>query len=65
MDKAFVNLLSSDRVIKDVDDLMNSLFWIEALKTQNAKGISDTLNCNFYDELINEHFLLILSRPVS
>lgn len=62
MDKAFVNLLSSDRLIKDVDDLMNSLFWIEALKTQNAKGISDTLNCilNFNDELVNEHFLFKL-----
>lgn len=49
MDKTLDNLFTSDRLIKDVDNLMNSLFWIEALKSQNAKGISEKLNCNIFN----------------
>ena len=49
MDNTLDNLFTSDRLIKDVDNLMNSLFWIEALKSQNAKGISEKLNCNIFN----------------
>lgn len=45
MTSALDNLFASDRLIKDVETLMNSLFWVEALKAQNAKGISDSLKC--------------------
>lgn len=41
-----IRVLSSDRLTKDVDTLMNSPFWIEALKTKKARGVSEQLNCN-------------------
>ena len=39
-------ILSSERMNKDVEMLMNSSYWIEALKNKNAAGISEQLNCN-------------------
>ena len=42
---SFLKVVSSDRLNKDVQSLMNSNFWIDALKTSNAKGISDQLYC--------------------
>ena len=55
----FYRLVASERLTKDVESLMNSSFWIEALKSRTAQGISDQLNCNKYFFLI---FLLIISE---
>lgn len=46
MDNTLAALLGSERLTKDVDNLMNSLFWVESLKNKSAKGISDKLNSN-------------------
>ena len=42
----FYRLVASERLTRDVESLMNSSFWIEALKSRTAQGISDQLNCN-------------------
>ena len=44
MDNTLVTLVGKERLEKDVDNLMNSLYWVEALKNQSAKGISNKLN---------------------
>lgn len=46
LDDPIGRLASSERLTRDVEILTNSPFWIEALKTGNAKGISEQLNCN-------------------
>ena len=45
---SFVNVISSERLSKDVESLMNSSFWINALKNSRAFGIGSDLYCNFY-----------------
>jgi len=43
----FENVICSDRLKKDVENLMNSSFWIDALKKSRAFGIGSNLYCNF------------------
>ena len=42
----YVRLCTSERLNKDVETLMNSSFWINALKTSKAIGIGSQLHCN-------------------
>lgn len=37
-------VITSDRMTRDVEILMNSSYWVEALKKKNAVGISEDLN---------------------
>lgn len=39
--------LLSDRLIKDIKLLMNSSYWIDALKSGYAKGIGKQLSSKF------------------
>ena len=41
----FDTVISSDRLKKDVENLMNSSFWIDALKKSRAFGIGSNLYC--------------------
>ena len=49
-------VITSDRMTRDVEILMNSSYWVEALKKKNAVGISEDLNCNYEDK----HVILLL-----
>jgi hypothetical protein len=40
--------LLSDRLLKDIKLLMNSSFWIDALKSGYAKGIGRQLSCKYF-----------------
>ena len=42
----FRRVLGSQRTIRDVEMLMNSVYWIQALKMNNARGIGNDLYCN-------------------
>lgn len=44
----FVNLILSERLSRDVELLMNSTYWLNALKCKRASGISDSLIGKFY-----------------
>ena len=45
----FDTVISSDRLKKDVENLMNSSFWIDALKKSRAFGIGTNLYCKILD----------------
>ena len=44
-DSALRRLLNSYRIMRDADMLMNSVYWIHALKANNARGIGADLYC--------------------
>ena len=44
-------IISSERLNRDMHTLMNSSFWIESLKNNHAKGISDQLYCKLHETL--------------
>jgi hypothetical protein len=45
-EELLIRLVSSERHTKDVETVMNSTYWIEALKNSYAKGVGKQLNCN-------------------
>ena len=55
---SFADLISSERLNKDVETLMNSSFWINALKNSHAFGIGTNLYCNFSSKM-QELFYII------
>jgi hypothetical protein len=40
-DRAFLTLAASERLVRDTDAVMNSLFWLDQLKVSNAHGLTD------------------------
>ena len=56
---SFVSVISSERLNKDVESLMNSSFWINALKNSRAFGIGTNLYCKFEKfKILTFYFLL-------
>ena len=44
--EAFTHLLTSDRLNKDAEALMNSSFWLDQLKCSKAKGLGNIFCSN-------------------